>query len=167
MRRPHAAGASLTIPSLTTWLAGALFAGCQDPQCATDRAGELSRHGEGARQDLHRGAPGRALREVGLATGVLRHPPPAPLTLPSPQVPLPEENLLADGEMMTVTPQPPEFPHAQPPPRPAPPPRVRQAPRPRVPPPPPVRPRPREHEVLQGDVVSVGVAPADPSRLRG
>jgi hypothetical protein len=164
MRRPFPAGMSSSFPTLTAWMAGALVAGCQDPQCATDRAGELSRHGEGARDHLDHGAPGRALREVAVATGVLRHPPPAVVSLPVP-APTGTPDMIADGEMMTVTPQPPMVPPAARPPEPAPPPRVRP-PRVRPPAPPPPAQRPPSRELFQGDTVSVGPNPPDPSRRR-
>jgi hypothetical protein len=96
-RVPHAAHYNARFPSLLALLAGdVLLQGCYDPTCAPSRADELEAHGQQSVRSLGSGNAVEALRQLGLAMGVVSHPG-ATTTVP---------DLASPGEapMVTVTP---------------------------------------------------------------
>jgi hypothetical protein len=100
-RTPKAAHYSAKFPSLLMLLAGdALLEGCSEPTCAPTRSEELEQHGQESVRRLNSGNASEALRQIGIAMGVVSHPQtmvpsvamggaPPPAT-PVPQVNVPE-----------------------------------------------------------------------------
>lgn len=167
LRVPATSDYAGRFPALATLLAGgALVPACHDPACGSTRADELEAHGRNVMPAARRGDAPDALREIGVALGVVAHQSaraqapgeapvvttaPTPPVIPPPAVVPPTD---VDGGMREVTPMPP-----QPPPRAQPHPaqphtrpipargRVRS-----------VTPRPR---AIEGDISAVGPTPPD------
>lgn len=177
-RVPTASAYAARFPALATVLAGgAMIPACHDPVCGTTRADELEAHGRNLAPAARRGDVPDALHEIAVALGVAEHqgtrvqapgeapvvttqPRPTVVTQPVPQVEPPSGEV--DGGLRPVTPQPPQPPpHAQP--HTSPQPHTRPIPTRgrirRVTPQPPPRSR-----VLEGDISSVTVLPADLTR---
>jgi len=134
-RVPTASDYAGRFPALAAVLAsGALLPACHDPVCGDTRADELEAHGRSGVRAAGRGDVPDALREIGVALGVVEHQstrvaapgeaptvtttPRPPVVTPAPQVIPPTD---VDGGMREVTPMPPTPPtpppHAQPQPQ--------------------------------------------------
>ncbi|MFO0602035.1 MAG: hypothetical protein U0324_02620 [Polyangiales bacterium] len=75
LRPPRAASADARFPSLALVLAGgAALPACADPVCGETRGDELEAHGAAGVQAARRGEGSEALREIGVALGVVTHP---------------------------------------------------------------------------------------------
>lgn len=75
LRPPRAATADARFPSLALVLAGgAALPACADPVCGETRGDELEAHGAAGVQAARRGEGSEALREIGVALGVVTHP---------------------------------------------------------------------------------------------
>jgi hypothetical protein len=127
-RLPQASRYNARFPSLLALLAGdVLLEGCYDPACAPSRADELEAHGQQSVSNLSSGNAAEALRQMGIAMGVVSHPngattigdpgmsvagavaPVQPVPPPPVQVPSPPSQV--DGGLAPVGPAP-----VQPPP---------------------------------------------------
>lgn len=74
LRTPRTAVGDARFPSLAVVLAGgALVPACADPVCGETRADELEAHGRSGVRAAGRGEASAALREVGVALGVVAH----------------------------------------------------------------------------------------------
>lgn len=74
-RPPRAATADARFPSLALVLAGgAALPACASPACGETRGDELEAHGAAGVQAARRGDGAEALREIGVALGVVTHP---------------------------------------------------------------------------------------------
>ncbi len=139
IRLPHASGYESRFPSLAVVIAsGVVIPACYDPVCGATRADELQAHGaEGVRQ-ASSGHASNAVREIGVAIGVVRHeattvpepqvagaaPPVQPIPPPPQVLPptVPEPPMVTGGAPVMVDPTPPQPP--------TPPPHVRTSPNP-------------------------------------
>lgn len=128
-RAPRSASHQTRFPSLVAVIAGgALVPACHEVECGTTRADELQAHGSGSMRELRNGQVREAMREIGVATGIVAHrttqataagavAPVTPTPTVVPPVPPPvEPRLITAGEPMPVGPAPiaPTPPQAQP-----------------------------------------------------
>jgi len=194
-RLPTASVSTTRLPTLATLLAsGVVLPSCHEPVCGSARADELETHGRNIVPALRRGAGVEALREVGVALGLVEHqgtratspgavpavtstpqPPPvaggeAPAVTPLPQGPpsvapgVRPGTVIRAGALRTTTPEPQE-----PSVRPVPPPRNGPgSPHPSTSPT-PTRGRrmpvtPQPPLAIEGDVLGVSVLPPDLTR---
>ncbi len=115
-RAPQATQYQARFPSLMAVLAGgALVPACHAPECGTTRGDELQAHGPESMNAARHGQAANAIREIGVALGVVAHTSTpgimapgeiAPVTtLPRPQQP--EPVVQAPGAMPVVQPTPP------------------------------------------------------------
>ncbi len=101
-RAPKSATYQTHFPSLVAVIAGgALVPACHAPECGATRSDELESHGSQSIRDMRNGASSAALREIGLALGVIKHDA--------------STRVQAPGEAPVVTPTPPPTPEIQPP----------------------------------------------------
>ncbi len=130
-RVPQSAAYQTRFPSLVAVIAGgALVPACHDVECGSTRADELESHGAESLRAARGGRAAEALREIGVATGVLAHtetrvttggralavPPGPPVEQPTPVQPHQvEPPINALGEPMPVSPAPIVTPPPQPP----------------------------------------------------
>lgn len=119
LRLPRATHLGPRFPTLTVVLAsGVALPACHDPECGSTRSDELQRHGADSLREAREGRASNALRELGVALGVVTHdrttvPEPqvagaAPVVQPVPpptQVPPPE--MVTGGATAVVSPTPP------------------------------------------------------------
>lgn len=171
-RVPTASDYAGRFPALAAVLAsGAVVPACHDPACGDTRADELEAHGRSGVRAAARGDAPDALREIGVALGVVEHqstramapgeaptvtvtPRPPVVTPPPPQVIPPTD---VDGGMREVTPMPPAPP--------TPPPRAQPNPQPHTRPIPlrgrvrSVTPQPPPQRAIEGDISAVGPQP--------
>jgi len=186
LRAPQpAAAVGHRIPTLAALLAaGAAAPGCADPVCGATRAHELEAHGAASVQAARGGEASRAVREIGVALGVVNHEATrvpdmvaagaAPVVQPTPPRvdPVP---VTGGGAVVPVTPMPPPTPPVppdqvttpgtdHPPMRPG---QMRRVtPTPPPPPPPPPRPRHEPGIAVPGGLGAVGPLPAVLPRTR-
>lgn len=141
-RAPQSATYQARFPSLVAVIAGgALVPACHAPECGSTRSDELETHGSQSMRDLRNGASAEALREIGLALGVIKHdastriqapgetpvvtttpqttpeiqpPGAAPQVIPTPPTP-PTPPIAPSGGPMQVQPDPPQPPPPVPP----------------------------------------------------
>jgi hypothetical protein len=74
-RTPQAARYSAKFPSLLMLLASdVLLEGCSEPVCGSTRSQELEQHGQESVRSLGSGNASEALRQIGIAMGVVSHP---------------------------------------------------------------------------------------------
>lgn len=119
LRLPRATQRGPGFPTLTVVLAsGVVLPACHAPECGATRSDELQRHGADGLREAREGRASNALRELGVALGVVTHdrttvPEPqvagaAPVVQPVPpptQVPPPE--MVTGGAAPIVSPTPP------------------------------------------------------------
>lgn len=75
LRTPRPAAGDARFPSLALVLAGgALVPACADPACGEARGDELEAHGSAGVRAARQGQGAEALREIGVALGVVAHP---------------------------------------------------------------------------------------------
>lgn len=186
LRAPQpAAAVGHRIPTLAALLAaGAVAPGCADPVCGSSRADELEAHGAAGVQAARGGEASRAVREIGVALGVVSHGATrvpdivaagaAPVVQPTPPRvdPVP---VTGGGAVVPVSPMPPPTPPVppnqvttpgthHPPMRPG---QMRRVtPTPPPPPPPPPRPRHEPGIAVPGGLGAVGPLPAVLPRTR-
>jgi hypothetical protein len=173
-RVPAASDYAGRFPALAAVLAsGVVIPACHDPVCGATRAEELESHGRSGVRAAGRGDVPDALREIGVALGVVGHgstramapgETPAVTTTPRPPVVTPPAVVPpteVDGGMREVTPMPTTPPHRPPNAHPLPPqPTTRPMPtRGRVR---HVSPQPPRQRAIEGDIVSVGPQPVGP-----
>lgn len=73
-RAPQSTRYQARFPALAVALAsGALVPACESPQCGDSRADELARHGAQGLRNAGNGRAAEALRELGVALGVVSH----------------------------------------------------------------------------------------------
>lgn len=122
-RSPQASRYVARFPALATVL-GAVIPACHAPECGDTRAAELESHGASAVTSARAGHASEALREVGVALGLARHPPtrgmapgqtPAVGTTPQPVVVPTTPQIESDGNAVGVSPLPTTVPHTPPP----------------------------------------------------
>jgi hypothetical protein len=110
-RVPQSAAYQARFPSLVAVLAGgALVPACHDVECGSTRSDELQNHGAESMRAARDGHGSQALREIGVALGVVRHtetsripaPGEAPVVTTTPEVTIPPP-----GAAPMVNPMPP------------------------------------------------------------
>lgn len=185
LRAPQpAAAVGHRIPTLAALLAaGAAAPGCADPVCGATRAHELEAHGAAGVQAARGGEASRAVREIGVALGVVNHEATrvpdmvaagaAPVVQLTPPPRVPDPVGVSGGAVPPVTPQPVPPPdpsqvttpgNEHPPMRPG---QMRRVtPTPPPPPPPPPRPRTEPGIAVPGGLGAVGPLPAVLPRTR-
>lgn len=130
-RVPQSAAYQTRFPSLVAIIAGgALVPACHEVECGSSRADELQTHGSESLRAARDGRASEALREIGVATGVVGHtatraapqggvravPPTPPVEQPTPVQPQQVEPPITTlGEPMPVSPAPIVTPPPQPP----------------------------------------------------
>ncbi len=103
-RLPQPAVREARFPALAVVLAGGVVApACADPVCGATRADELEAHGRLGAQAARGGEGTRALREIGVALGVVAHGTPTGTTTQGPR------DFPAPGAMPVVNPTPPRI----------------------------------------------------------
>lgn len=187
VRQPQPAAHTQRFPTLAVVLAsGAALPACADPVCGTTRADELEAHGRMGVQAARGGEGSQALREIGIALGVVAHgttrgTPRVPDMVPAGAMPVVNPTppprasdpipMTGGGAVAPVTPAPvPPTPPAQvttpgndhPPARPG---QMRRV-TPTPPPTPPPRPRPEPGLAVPGGLGAVGPLPAQLSHPR-
>lgn len=84
LRVPHATGYEHRFPSLAVVIAsGVVIPACYDPVCGATRSDELQTHGAESVRQASSGHAANAVREIGVAIGVVHH---EATTVPEPQV---------------------------------------------------------------------------------
>lgn len=73
-RAPQTAATHTALPTLAALVAsGVVIPGCHDPECGSTRADEIAQHGPTGVRAAGDGHASAALREVGIALGVVSH----------------------------------------------------------------------------------------------
>ncbi len=73
-RSPQTAATHTALPTLAALVAsGVAIPGCHDPECGSTRADEIAQHGPTGVRAVRDGHAGSALREIGVALGVVSH----------------------------------------------------------------------------------------------
>ncbi len=171
-RAPQATQYQARFPSLMAVLAGgALVPACHAPECGTTRGDELQAHGPESMSAARRGEASRALREIGVALGVVSHDGATgasqaagavrPVNVVPPPPPPPE--LHTAGVQAPVTHEPPETLRPTPPTTPT----THATPRPGARRPvthtQPAQPPPQPHGPARGDISRVSPLPVAPT----
>jgi hypothetical protein len=128
LRTPRATGYEARFPALAVVLAsGVVLPACHDPECGSTRSDELERHGADGLREAGRGRASSALRELGVAIGVVAHDRTtvpevraagaiAPVQPnPPPVAPIEEPGVARGGAEAVVSPTPPPMPPPTPP----------------------------------------------------
>lgn len=177
LRLPRATRSSPRFPTLTVVLAsGVVLPACHAPECGSTRSDELQRHGADGLREAGQGRVSNAVRELGVALGVVAHdrttvPEPqvagaAPVVQPQPVPPTqpPPPEMVTGGATAIVSPTPPPTPPPSQQTSPHDPPTIRTIPTPNAPRPGARRPvapsPPTPHASPRGGEASVGPLPA-------
>lgn len=120
-RAPVTSQYAARFPALSVVLAGGVvLPACADPVCGTTRADELETHGRASARAASGGEASRALRELGIAVGVVTHDrttvpepqvagaatPVQPMPPPPVQQPVPPPDMVPSGGVAPVQPHP-------------------------------------------------------------